>query len=1672
MTTETPAHQARARLEIEGRAYDVIDVDGEESINLGFYFQVALLGQPHDHNDTFIGRRFTLQLSGRDGDARLIAGTVTEALEDLNPAERKRFTLSLKPHFRHLELTRGPVLWIGLDFKGLVKALLAEAGAQGGRVDFDFNSDHPVHPWQLRGVNENSRTMLARHLAKEGIFCWVDSLEGEERLTFADHNANCPYVRGGALRPVPEVGMEAMGDGHPQVGIYTIEAIDSLQPGAAIGYIHPQGGPVRPQTSDPRASARPGMTSGFGMGAATLDEATHWAKLVDDYHDQQAHQLHIRANRVDLAPGHCLTLESEGHSGDYLITRVRHRTAQAAGLSVRGATLPYTCEAWLTPRVRPYRSPMPPKRPQPDIIEARLVSNSPYASLDAAGRYKVRALFEPGQHAFGRKTEGEQTLRQLRRLTPHAGPKDPFGQPTGFHPPGLDDAPVLLSCLNDDPDRLCVLGGTYDPSHRSPVTCDNLTENLYRSVNHNTLLMDDRKAQELIRLHPIDGILYLELNAKKAAHWAGLVTKEGAIDQHAGKVIAFKSGDSHTELIDNDRIQQVENRSVTKTQKGKIHHQAGRDIQLAAGESIHIEAGQDVEITAGGDFKLSAEQDAVFQIKQGDQLIKVERGEVFIQAARDIWIEGDGSGPITLAQQDGGVEIDTQGNMTLFGKAFSADFAEVSMSGMINYEVPGSAPAPKLNLRQPLEPVAIEDLVDPREPLEKRIEQETVALVPVRYAVDKRAEGEQACAYSAANLAQDLPELAQARYVLRRPRMGWLYLLLNGKLYQLEIDENASLIPEPERKAELEAAKVSIESQALLLPKAAGQVWLAYSEHPWTDKQKSAMEAGTNRHQQMQRFQLNAPGQDALKLDEIADQVVDYGGPGGDFSWSDVPNTLTYDSLALRSELLYAANGGQQAVALHDPIGIGRDLSNLLCHDILERETLKAQALHKRQSAIAALNLIDSAKPTEEKIAARTKTLYDEAMGRSGGPVGLIKQPKDFKSAAEAQLQDEQDKLIARLRVQPDDLRRYLDSDLQDLKPLTTQIETRGKDACHWLRNCPDQLIDHHLDAYDLTDIPTALAYEDAVTGCQGGLCETQEGRELISEWLLRNPIDSPYWKAIAAGNLGLLEELEGISSAGDKLNTSLNVYKKTARLWIAIQRADKAAEATHTLQSNSNTEQLALSASAIVSARFRQTGQLDAEMESVMQQMRLIALGRVGVQLQDVYASHGDINAAILRNFLAESASNNGHRLTPLSQAMREAMKKPQTKIETTTFKVSHQGETRVWVVARAEETNHPIPKDKAPPSQPAEQMTDKAAIADAFDLEKIKTYSMVGVTGVLAFFSVVNLVSVLNESPNPDTAYISRRKASWLALGSAALSFVDASADAIHLMQGKPETGFIAEKYMAPRILGRISVKMLVKFGATTVGAAVSFYEATIAGDKAGKLQKSKDPDAARAYFHQRTAHLWAGGLGVGAASATFASGALAGGAEASALALGASAILAGAAVVLLVASFIAIGVAVYYGVQGEKLTDGPVDVWLDRCWWGRHEQLKQLKPYSNVTEETQGYFELSYTPQILADWSDRLSSFNLDDLDITIYLPGYQPGKSSFYLLQQINLLMPGRLNDVLPDPEPVDKLVGVYRLKLPTLKVKDGSAVSMTFRYFPDEVELPGQMIQITKTFKDD
>ncbi|MEJ2407470.1 MAG: phage late control D family protein, partial [Candidatus Thiodiazotropha sp.] len=392
---DIPANRARMEFALEGTPYPVIAVLGEERLNQGFYFQVDIQIALHQQVDEFVGRHAELRFSGVDGDLRQLAESAIDV--GFDPAGAKRIALSVTPRFRVLERVRGPALWLGLDFKGLLQTLFDEADQPHvGTLEFDFTQTHGARPWTLRAPGETSAELVQRRMAHEGIFFRVDQAEGQERLIFADHNAHCPYVSGGAVRRLAEAGMSDSQSGRAQTGVFRVSHHSVAQPGAARGYVLPDSRPVRPLASDPRASARPGLESHFASACTDLPGAEAWAVLRDRYNDQQSECLTLLANRVDLAAGHCITLEAGPAPGDYLILAVKHHSAQAAGLNVAGPTVAYTCEATLIPRARPYVSAFPPKRELPPLIGARIEANSSYAQLDELGRYRLRQLFEPG----------------------------------------------------------------------------------------------------------------------------------------------------------------------------------------------------------------------------------------------------------------------------------------------------------------------------------------------------------------------------------------------------------------------------------------------------------------------------------------------------------------------------------------------------------------------------------------------------------------------------------------------------------------------------------------------------------------------------------------------------------------------------------------------------------------------------------------------------------------------------------------------------------------------------------------------------------------------------------------------------------------------------------------------------------------------------------------------------------------------------------------------------------------------------------------------------------------------------------------------------------------------------------------------------------------------------
>ncbi len=259
-----------------------------------------------------------------------------------------------------------------------------------------------------------------------------------------------------------------------------------------------------------------------------------------------------------------------------------------------------------------------------------------------------------------------------------------------------------------------IIGAHYDAGHASPVTSANPSENRLRTKADNELLMDDKIDHQIIKLRTYKGFNILQFDAKKAEHMLRLASEQGAmvspgIPRHlyilyiacyAKQTYHHKSGDTHEERSGNDRIQVVENKSVTTTKNKGIHHQTPTDILQNAGTNIIHEATGNIEITAKQNQIIVVEDENMEITVEGPggMRVHIKNDELTIQSAKDINIQGNGGGDITLHQGGGGICVTADGNIKLFGNKVQLEGHNgVRFNGTVNYTIgSGAKPAPSV----------------------------------------------------------------------------------------------------------------------------------------------------------------------------------------------------------------------------------------------------------------------------------------------------------------------------------------------------------------------------------------------------------------------------------------------------------------------------------------------------------------------------------------------------------------------------------------------------------------------------------------------------------------------------------------------------------------------------------------------------------------------------------------------------------------------------------------------------------------------------------------------------------------------------------------------------------------------------------------------------------------
>jgi type VI secretion system secreted protein VgrG len=89
--------------------------------------------------------------------------------------------------------------------------------------------------------------------------------------------------------------------------------------------------------------------------------------------------------------------------------------------------------------------------------------------------------------------------------------------------------------------------------------------------------------------------------------------------------------------------------------------------------------------------------------------ITASGGSVFLQASDDIRIEGDGSGDIIIENGGGGIKMDADGNVTLFGNVISFNKDNVTFNGNVSYDIESPPSPPSVEVEAPKELVEVDE---------------------------------------------------------------------------------------------------------------------------------------------------------------------------------------------------------------------------------------------------------------------------------------------------------------------------------------------------------------------------------------------------------------------------------------------------------------------------------------------------------------------------------------------------------------------------------------------------------------------------------------------------------------------------------------------------------------------------------------------------------------------------------------------------------------------------------------------------------------------------------------------------------------------------------------------------------------------------------------------------
>ena len=492
-------------------------------------YEASVVLQIHDPDADvaeLIGRDAVLTIS-RAGIERRVCGVICEVSERGSDNELTKAALVLAPALSLSTLRRSTRMFQEKKVSEILETVLKDALDPYGReAQLSLEGTYEPREYCLQ-YQESDLDFVHRLMEEEGIAYDFDHGGEREVMRLSDSNRAFELAQtvggDGQVRFEPH---NLLGRGTEPVQRFDVELRDTTTSVTVADADWTLSGHVVSESAEGEdAQGRVRESYEHGIGASVSigsydagvrryqkNDATQQASVRKEAAVRDALVAFAVGRVVGLTPGRRISLlqhPAVGVDGDYLVTRVEHRSEPAEGTllpaaaALPGATKrrgpePYHTRFWCIPLGTPHRPLRRAKKPRIFGIESAVVTgpSGEEVHVDEHGRIKVRFHWD-------RENEADETSSCWIRVK-----QEWAGAGWGFWWVPRIGMEVVVHFVDGDPDRPLVTGAVYDGANPTPYALpDEKTKSTIKSSSSlggdgdNELRFEDKAGSEEIYSH-------------------------------------------------------------------------------------------------------------------------------------------------------------------------------------------------------------------------------------------------------------------------------------------------------------------------------------------------------------------------------------------------------------------------------------------------------------------------------------------------------------------------------------------------------------------------------------------------------------------------------------------------------------------------------------------------------------------------------------------------------------------------------------------------------------------------------------------------------------------------------------------------------------------------------------------------------------------------------------------------------------------------------------------------------------------------------------------------------------------------------------------------------------------------------------------------------------------